>query len=98
MGVGVQRGGMLNQEKTRMPKRRLELPRCFHHMNLNHARLPVPPLGHASGVIRKKACFIDHGNSKPDRGVEFVAMGRAGISNSAVVGVILSPAAHAGAP
>lgn len=28
-----------------MPKRRLELPRCLHHMNLNHARLPVPPLG-----------------------------------------------------
>ena len=28
-----------------MPKRRLELPRCLHNMNLNHARLPVPPLG-----------------------------------------------------
>ena len=27
-----------------VPKRRLELPRGYPHMNLNHARLPIPPL------------------------------------------------------
>ena len=26
-----------------VPKRRLELPRSCDHMNLNHARLPIPP-------------------------------------------------------
>ncbi|SUZ59561.1 uncharacterized protein METZ01_LOCUS12415, partial [marine metagenome] len=29
-----------------VPKRRLELPRTCVHMNLNHARLPIPPLRH----------------------------------------------------
>ena len=29
-----------------VPKRRLELPHPFGHMNLNHARLPIPPLRH----------------------------------------------------
>ena len=27
-------------------------------MNLNHARLPVPPLGHASVVVLKKSMFF----------------------------------------
>ncbi len=33
-----------------VPKRRLELPHPFGHMNLNHARLPIPPLRHIFSI------------------------------------------------
>ena len=32
--------------KLLVPKRRLELPHTCVYMNLNHARLPIPPLRH----------------------------------------------------
>ena len=35
-----------------VPKRRLELPRGCPHMNLNHARLPIPPLRPYKSVSR----------------------------------------------
>ena len=41
-----------------MPKRRLELPRGLPHMNLNHARLPVPPLGQLRHLFSKNHVLI----------------------------------------
>ena len=43
-----------------VPKRRLELPRPYGHMILNHARLPIPPLRLVSfGGLHIIHCLTD---------------------------------------
>jgi site-specific DNA recombinase len=44
-------GNFFGHENKMVPKRRLELPQGCPHMDLNHARLPIPPLRHASIVL-----------------------------------------------
>ncbi len=39
-------GGVLLVVSLLVPKEGLEPPRTCAHMDLNHARLPIPPLGH----------------------------------------------------
>jgi hypothetical protein len=37
--------------KSLVPLAGLEPARCFHHLILSQARLPIPPQGHGAGII-----------------------------------------------
>src|SRR5580700_8466211 len=50
-----QRKGELNWREVRLvPKKGLEPPHPCEYMDLNHARLPIPPLRHACDVQRER--------------------------------------------
>jgi hypothetical protein len=46
--------GMSLRTKRLVPKKGLEPPHPCEYMDLNHARLPIPPLRHARDVQRER--------------------------------------------
>ena len=49
-----------------VPGKGLEPPQCYHRMDLNHVRLPIPPPGHARRAnLIIKATFVNENAKIP---------------------------------